>query len=76
MIRPDKAWPEMPPAGDLAQLGRPAASAPARRRRSGASPRPSSTPRYVCVVDRHGNVFSATPSDGSYKTPVIPETRA
>jgi gamma-glutamyltranspeptidase/glutathione hydrolase len=25
------------------------------------------------VVDRHGNVFAATPSDGSYNAPVIPE---
>ncbi|MEZ5690026.1 MAG: gamma-glutamyltransferase, partial [Caenibius sp.] len=29
---------------------------------------------YVCVVDRHGNVFSATPSDVSMETPVIPGT--
>ena len=27
---------------------------------------------YVCVVDRHGNAFSATPSDGSYRSPVVP----
>ena len=27
---------------------------------------------YVCVVDREGNVFSATPSDGSYNAPVVP----
>ena len=29
---------------------------------------------YVCAVDRHGNVFSATPSDVSSSTPVIPGT--
>ncbi len=29
---------------------------------------------YVCVVDRHGNAFSATPSDGSSAMPVIPGT--
>jgi len=29
---------------------------------------------YVCVVDRHGNAFSATPSDVSMDTPVIPGT--
>jgi gamma-glutamyltranspeptidase/glutathione hydrolase len=28
----------------------------------------------VCVVDRHGNAFSATPSDVSSSTPVIPGT--
>ena len=29
---------------------------------------------YVCVVDRDGNAFSATPSDVSMDTPVIPGT--
>lgn len=29
---------------------------------------------YVCVVDRDGNVFSATPSDVSMDTPIIPGT--
>ncbi len=27
---------------------------------------------YLCVVDRWGNAFSATPSDGSWRSPVIP----
>ena len=27
---------------------------------------------YIAVVDRHGNVFSATPSDTSFAAPVIP----
>ncbi|MBT3171408.1 MAG: gamma-glutamyltransferase family protein, partial [Rhodospirillaceae bacterium] len=29
---------------------------------------------YICVVDNDGNAFSATPSDVSYDTPVIPGT--
>ena len=29
---------------------------------------------YVAVVDRHGNAFSATPSDVSYDAPIIPGT--
>jgi len=29
---------------------------------------------YVCVIDRWGNAFSATPSDGSYEAPVVPGT--
>lgn len=29
---------------------------------------------YVCVVDRWGNAFSATPSDGASSSPVIPGT--
>jgi len=28
---------------------------------------------HVSVVDRHGNVFAATPSDGSYNAPAVPE---
>ena len=27
---------------------------------------------FVAVVDRHGNAFAATPSDGSYNSPVVP----
>jgi gamma-glutamyltranspeptidase / glutathione hydrolase len=27
---------------------------------------------YVCAVDRWGNAFSATPSDGSWNVPVVP----
>ena len=27
---------------------------------------------YVAVIDRHGNAFSATPSDTSYESPIIP----
>jgi len=29
---------------------------------------------YICVIDKDGNAFSATPSDVSYDTPVIPGT--
>jgi gamma-glutamyltranspeptidase / glutathione hydrolase len=29
---------------------------------------------YVCVIDRHGNAFSATPSDVSFDSEVIPGT--
>jgi gamma-glutamyltranspeptidase/glutathione hydrolase len=65
LIRMDRAFPDMPPAGD--GLGeRPAASA-------GGPGLPHDT-SYVCVVDRHGNAFSATPSDSSYDTQLIPGT--
>ena len=29
---------------------------------------------YIAVVDRHGNAFSATPSDVSYDSPIVPGT--
>ena len=67
LIRPDRAWPEMPPAGEL---GRSTGSfAPAA-----GDPNPEPDTSYVCVADRHGNLFSATPSDGSYGSPVVPGT--
>ncbi len=67
LIRPDRAWPEMPPAGELGRsTGR---SAPAA-----GDPNPEPDTSYVCVADRHGNLFSATPSDGSYGSPVVPGT--
>ncbi len=37
-------------------------------------PRPEPDTSYVAVVDRHGNAFSATPSDGSWDVPVVPGT--
>jgi gamma-glutamyltranspeptidase len=40
---------------------------------AGDPPPPPDT-SYVCVVDRWGNAFSATPSDVSYQSPVIPGT--
>jgi gamma-glutamyltranspeptidase/glutathione hydrolase len=35
-------------------------------------PKVESDTSYVCVVDRWGNAFSATPSDGSSTAPVVP----
>jgi gamma-glutamyltranspeptidase/glutathione hydrolase len=65
LIRPDRAWPEMPPPGALG----------ASEQRLRASPPnlfPEPDTSYVCVADRWGNIFSATPSDGSYGSPVVP----
>ena len=74
MIRPDRAWPEMPPAGDP---GKPVAGRSAQADAAPAAARVFAAPdldtSHVCAVDRHGNVFAATPSDGSYNAPVIPE---
>ena len=73
MIRADRAWPEMPPAGD------PIKPAAERRARGAglvaerAFLAPEVDTSHVSAIDRHGNVFAATPSDGSYNAPVIPE---
>ncbi len=39
-----------------------------------SDPRPEPDTSYVAVVDRDGNAFSATPSDGSWNVPVVPGT--
>jgi gamma-glutamyltranspeptidase/glutathione hydrolase len=36
--------------------------------------RPSLDTSYVAVIDKHGNAFSATPSDASWDVPVVPGT--
>ena len=73
MIRPDRAWPEMPPAGDPRRLAaeRAHAGAPLVPERAFSAPELDTS--HVSVIDRHGNVFAATPSDGSYNAPVVPE---
>jgi gamma-glutamyltranspeptidase/glutathione hydrolase len=73
LIRMDQAWREMPPAGYV--HGHP------WRGNEGDRP-PARTPveaggsafdtTYVCAIDREGNVFSATPSDSTRTSPIIP----
>jgi gamma-glutamyltranspeptidase / glutathione hydrolase len=65
LIRPDTAWPEMPPPGKLGASAQ-------RLQASPPNPFPEPDTSYVCVADRWGNLFSATPSDGSYGSPVVP----
>jgi gamma-glutamyltranspeptidase/glutathione hydrolase len=70
MIRADRAYPEMPPPGDPATL----ADLPQRwmpAPQSEAAPGPGDT-TYVCCVDHDGNAFSATPSDGSNNSTIVP----
>jgi gamma-glutamyltranspeptidase/glutathione hydrolase len=71
MIR-DRAWPDMPPHGLsneplLGALDAPSGAETERWTHHGDT-------SYCCVVDEKGNAFSATPSDVSYNSPVIPGT--
>lgn len=73
-IDPGVASPGMPAAGELATETRMPthdrrALRPQIQREENELPRDTS---YVGVVDRHGNVFSAAPSDVSWESPVIP----
>ena len=70
LIDDQRAMPALPPPGDpWRHEGRsgPAGYIP--------TPRPGPTApdtAYVCVVDLHGNAFSATPSDPSLLGPIVP----
>lgn len=67
-IDPARAWPGLAPAGDIPGHGG-LPWVPHVSREQGALPGDTS---YCCAIDRDGNVFSATPSDVSYESPVIP----
>jgi gamma-glutamyltranspeptidase / glutathione hydrolase len=74
-IDAEKAHPEMPPYGNpwpfshQPRSWQTISNSPQTRGDEGPESLDTS---YLCVVDRHGNVFSATPSDGSSSSPVIP----
>ena len=76
MIESDSAWQEMPPAGDWRALG--LAHEPPVTRAGQPEPKATGTDgaaldtTYLCVADEQGNVFSATPSDGSYNGGIVP----
>ena len=67
------AFPEMPPPGDAS--GQPWRG-PMTVSQTVAEPHPAGAldTTYLCVVDEKGNVFSSTPSDGSYNGAVVPGT--
>ena len=69
-IDPDTAYPGMPPPGKP--------ETPNQKEHAGIPEETSGKiddaldTSFICVVDRYGNLFSATPSDGSAEGPVIP----
>lgn len=65
-IAMDRAWPELPPAGDPLNAGSTSASI-----KTPPGPAPLDT-TYLCVADAEGNLFSATPSDSARETPLVP----
>ena len=67
-IDPARAWPGMPPPGDIEGYGGPCFIPPVDRSASIAAADTS----YACAVDGAGNVCSATPSDVSFEGPAIP----
>ena len=71
MIDMDKAFPEMPPPGEpWSYQGSPDKNLDAQK----LAPVPGEQEQdtsYTCVVDKWGNAFSATPSDGVFGTPIV-----
>ena len=63
-VRDDRAFGEMPAPLDRTNLPHMASAA--------EMPKVEADTSYCCVVDRWGNAFSATPSDGSGNLPVVP----
>jgi gamma-glutamyltranspeptidase/glutathione hydrolase len=63
-VRDDGAFGEMPAPLDRTNLPHMASAA--------ELPKVEADTSYCCVVDRWGNAFSATPSDGSGNVPVVP----
>ena len=63
-VRDDRAFGEMPAPLDLSNRSYEASTA--------ELPKVEADTSYCCVVDRWGNAFSATPSDGSGNVPVVP----
>ena len=72
LLDPKRAWPEMPPPGEIAGFDKPPWK-PDPSAGSGVELAGADT-SYLCVADSIGNVFSVTPSDGSTGGPVVPGT--
>ncbi len=72
LISSDKAQAGMPPAGEPWACNGAAAPWDRTMLVQGAAAAEALDTTYVCVVDRHGNVFSATPSDGCLGAPITP----
>lgn len=72
-IDPAKAFGAMPDPGSIDGRPKPLAGRIPQFASSAATPMAPDT-IYCCVMDREGNTYSATLSDNSYDSPVIPGT--
>jgi gamma-glutamyltranspeptidase / glutathione hydrolase len=70
LVDRDRAWPDLPPAGD--PVGLAAVRNGVRTGPVVAAPSGGLDTAYVAVVDSEGNGFSATPSDPSVDSPIVP----
>jgi gamma-glutamyltranspeptidase/glutathione hydrolase len=70
LIRMERAYSAMPPPGDARGDGRPPSAPVPPPEPEGTLPGGDTS--YACVVDRHGNAYSVTPSDGCEGAPIVP----
>jgi gamma-glutamyltranspeptidase/glutathione hydrolase len=78
LIDPDRAWPVMPPAGDPRRGRATLDGAPQSAREAvvaaGTTGTEAAGTSYFGVIDKGGNIFSCTPSEGAKSGPIIPGT--
>ena len=73
-IRAHEAWPDIPPPGDLGGgIEAPWTGAPPQCN-ADSEPDPQRNTSFVGVMDRFGNAFSSTFTDGALGAPVVPGT--
>lgn len=74
LICRERAWRGMPPAGTLGGRTPPewVPDPSSGREPSDSGSTTARETSYLCIIDRHGNVFSATPSDSALEGPVVP----
>ncbi|MEE9196629.1 MAG: gamma-glutamyltransferase family protein, partial [bacterium] len=69
----DRAFQEMPPPGEpWAYQGRADKNLSMTQKLAPVPGEEEQDTSYTCVVDRWGNAFSATPSDGLFGSPIVP----
>jgi gamma-glutamyltranspeptidase/glutathione hydrolase len=77
-IDPNKAQPEMPPKSNPLPFSTNVSSLDSYRNAVAALPEYTVEPvtlpdtTYLCVMDKEGNMYSSTPSDGHFTDPMIP----
>jgi gamma-glutamyltranspeptidase/glutathione hydrolase len=78
LIDPERAWPAMPPAGDPRRGRATLDGAPQSAREAAVAAGTMGTEAagtsYFGVIDKDGNIFSCTPSEGAKSGPIIPGT--
>jgi gamma-glutamyltranspeptidase/glutathione hydrolase len=78
LIDPERAWMVMPPAGDPRRGKATLDGAPQSAREAAAAAgtvgSEAAGTSYFGVIDKDGNIFSCTPSEGAKSGPIIPGT--